>query len=189
MSPPRPLLQVIIGSTRPGRVGEPIANWFYDLAKDHNGLAVELVDLAELDLPLFDEPFQPFRKKYQQDHTKRWSEIIERADAYVFVIPEYNHSINAATKNAVDYLFHEWRYKPFGVVSYGGSSRGLRASEVLLSSLVALRMFLAGDVSISLKDTPVVDGVFAGNEQLEKSSIALIDELTRFAPVFRPFRP
>ena len=188
MSSPRPLLQVIIGSTRSGRVGEPIANWFYDLAKDRKGLDVELVDLAEIDLPLYDEPVQPFRKQYQHDHTKRWAEIIERADAFVFVIPEYNHGLNAATKNAVDYLYHEWRYKPFGVVSYGGTSRGLRSSEVLLSSLVALRMFLAGDVSISLTDTPIVDGVFAGNERLEKSSIALIDELTRFAPVFQPFR-
>ena len=187
MSPSSPVLQVIIGSTRPGRVGEPIAKWFYDLAVAHGGLDVELVDLTDVNLPIYDEPTQPFRRKYSHDHTKRWSEIVERGDAFVFVIPEYNHSLNAAMKNAVDFLYHEWRYKPFGVVSYGGASKGLRAAEALIPSLVALRMFLAGDVAIALLTTPVVEDVFQGNEELEKSANDLLDELTRFTPVFQPF--
>jgi NAD(P)H-dependent FMN reductase len=188
MSTPRPLLQVIVGSTRPGRAGEPIAQWFANVAREHGGLDVELVDLAMVNLPLYDEPLQPFRKTYEHEHTRRWAEIIERADAFVFVIPEYNHGMNAAIKNAVDYLYHEWRYKPYGVVSYGGASRGLRAAQTLTHSLVALKMFFAGAVAISLPTTPVDEGVFSSNEDLEKSATALLDELTRFAPVFQPFR-
>ncbi|HVB51644.1 MAG TPA: NAD(P)H-dependent oxidoreductase [Acidimicrobiales bacterium] len=187
MSLSRPVLAVIIGSTRPGRAGEPIARWFYDLAVAHGGFDVELVDLAEVNLPIYDEPVQPVRRTYAHDHTKRWSERVERADAFVFVIPEYNHGLNAAIKNAVDFLYHEWRYKPFGVVSYGGASKGLRAAQALTPSLVALRMFLAGDVAITLLTTPVVENVFPGNEELEKSANDLLDELTRFAPIFQPF--
>jgi NAD(P)H-dependent FMN reductase len=102
MATVNPVLQVVIGSTRPGRVGGAVAKWFYDLAQKYEGFDEELVDLAEVNLPLFDEPHHPMRQQYVHEHTKRWSQIVARADAVVFVIPEYNHSMNAATKNAVD---------------------------------------------------------------------------------------
>lgn len=188
MATPNPVLQVVIGSTRPERVGGAIAQWFYDLARTYGSFNVELVDLAEVNLPLFDEPNQPIRQEYVHEHTKRWSQIVRRADALVFVIPEYNHSMNAAIKNAVDYLHVEWRYKPFGIVCYGGSSRGLRAAQVLKPSLVALKMPFAGDVAIPLSTSPVVNGVFEGNEQLVAASKALLDELARFTPLFQSLR-
>ena len=112
MSNPR--LQVIIGSTRPGRVGPVIAAWFADRARGYGGFEVELVDLAEVNLPLLDEPNHPRLAQYQHEHTKRWSEIVTRGDAYAFVVPEYNHSMNAAVKNAIDFLHHEWHYTPVG---------------------------------------------------------------------------
>jgi NAD(P)H-dependent FMN reductase len=188
MATSKPVLEVIIGSTRPGRVGGAIAQWFYELARAHEGFESELVDLAEVNLPLFDEPQHPSRQQYVHEHTKRWSEIVSRADALVFVIPEYNHSINAAIKNAIDYLHVEWRYKPFGLVSYGGASRGMRAAQVLKPSLVALKMPYAGDVTISLPITPVVEGVFKGDEQLVKAAGVLLDELARLTPVFQALR-
>jgi NAD(P)H-dependent FMN reductase len=188
MTTAKPTLQVVIGSTRPGRVGGAVAQWFYDLARTHEGFDVELVDLAQVNLPLLDEPHHPMRKQYVHEHTQRWSEIVSRADALVFVIPEYNYSMNAAIKNAVDYLYHEWRYKPFGLVCYGGGSRGLRAAQALKVSLVALKMFSAGDVAIGLGVTPVVEGVFNGDEQLVVSAGTLLDELARLTPLFQSLR-
>ncbi|HVA70412.1 MAG TPA: NAD(P)H-dependent oxidoreductase [Acidimicrobiales bacterium] len=188
MAPAKPVLQVVIGSTRPGRVGGAVAQWFYDLAQNDEGFEVELIDLAVVNLPLYDEPRHPMRQQYAHEHTKHWSLIVGRADALVFVIPEYNNSMNAAVKNAIDYLYHEWRYKPFGLVSYGGGSRGLRAAQALKLSLVALKMPFAGDVGIGLAQTPVVDGVFAANEQLAASAGTLLEELARLTPLFQSLR-
>ncbi len=85
-----PLLQVIVASTRPGRVGRTVAEWFAAEAEGHAGFDVELVDLAEVDLPLFDEPKHPRLQQYEHDHTRRWSDTISRGDAFAFVMPEYN---------------------------------------------------------------------------------------------------
>ena len=117
-------LKIIIGSTRPGRSGGPVAEWFHELAARHGGFDADLVDLAEVGLPLFNEPENPSRGRYSREHTKRWGQIIAAGDAFVFVVPEYNHGYNAATKNALDYLHAEWRNKPVGFVSYGGISAG-----------------------------------------------------------------
>ena len=97
-----PRLAVIIGSTRPGRAGLPIAQWFVERARAHGGFEVEVADLAEIDLPLLDEPNHPRLRKYTKQHTKDWSARIERADAVVFVTPEYNYGYPAAVKNAID---------------------------------------------------------------------------------------
>ncbi|MFZ0767664.1 MAG: NADPH-dependent FMN reductase, partial [Acidimicrobiales bacterium] len=127
--------------------------------------------------------------EYEHEHTRRWSEIISRGDAFVFVIPEYNHGMNAATKNAIDYLHWEWRYKPYGIVCYGGASSGLRAAQILKPILAALRVTLCGDVSIPLATVPVVDGVFAGNDKLVDSANNLLKELAVFTPLLKTLRP
>jgi NAD(P)H-dependent FMN reductase len=172
----------------PAVSGEPIAQWFYELAREQDGFEVELVDLAKVNLPLFNEPQNPIRQQYVHEHTKRWAQIVARADALVFVIPEYNHSMNAAMKNAIDYLHIEWRYKPFGLVCYGGGAKGLRAAQALKPSLVALKMPFAGELGIGLSTSPVVDGVFKGDEQLDTSAKALLDELARLTPLFQSRR-
>ncbi|WP_018333717.1 NADPH-dependent FMN reductase [Actinomycetospora chiangmaiensis] len=136
----RPLLQIIVASTRPGRVGEPIARWFADYARAYEGFEVEIVDLAEVDLPMFAEPEHPRFGRYTLDSTKAFSAIIARADAFVFVTPEYNHSFNAALKNALDHLNREWAGKPATIVSYGGVAAGARAAEALWPVLVGLNM-------------------------------------------------
>jgi NAD(P)H-dependent FMN reductase len=127
----RPLLQIVIASTRPGRAGETIARWFHTLAEGHGGFDLELVDLAEVALPLFDEPHHPASGHYLHEHTLAWSARVRRADAFVFVAPEYNHSMNAALKNALDYLHDEWRHKAVGFVSYGGVAAGTRAVQAI----------------------------------------------------------
>src|SRR5207302_3397580 len=135
-----PRLAVIIGSTRPGRAGLPIGQWFVERARAHGGFEVEVADLAEIDLPLMDEPNHPRLHRYTQQHTKDWSARVERADAIVMVTPEYNYGYPAALKNAIDYLHDEWRDKPVGFVSYGGVAAGTRAVQQLKQVVTTLRM-------------------------------------------------
>src|ERR1051325_8788011 len=112
-------IAVIIGSTRPGRVGESVAKWVYELAKKRTDAEFELVDIADYNLPLLDEPVPPSMGQYSHEHTKKWAAKIASFDAYVFVTPEYNHGISGALKNALDYLYREWNNKVAGFVSYG----------------------------------------------------------------------
>jgi len=137
---PKPTLQIVIASTRPGRVGLPVATWFAERARQHGAFEVEVVDLAEVNLPFFDEPHHPRLRRYVHQHTKDWSATIDRADAFVFVTPEYNYGFNAVLKNAIDFLHHEWRDKPVGFVSYGGVAAGTRAVQMLKQVLTTLKM-------------------------------------------------
>lgn len=123
-------IAVIIGSTRPNRNGEAVGKWVYELARKRADATFELIDLLDRKLPLLDEPIPASQGKYTHQHTKDWSAEISSYDAFVFVVPEYNHGINAALKNAIDFLFKEWNNKAAGFVSYG-SAGGVRAVEQL----------------------------------------------------------
>ena len=175
----KPTLQIIIGSTRPNRAGKPVADWFHRHALEHPGFEVELIDLAEVDLPLFDEPEHPRFAKYENEHTRAWSRRISAGDAYVFVVPEYNHGYNAATKNAIDYLNNEWRDKPVGFVSYGGIAAGTRAVEMLIQVVSVLGMIaMPMQVNIPLIGQRITaEGGFTANEVLDDSAVALLDQL------------
>lgn len=180
---------MIIGSTRPGRLGKPIADWFVGEARTHGGFDVRVSDLAELDLPLMNEPQHPRFKDYQHDHTKAWSATVEAADAAVFVLPEYNHGLTAPVKNAVDYLNQEWRHKPVGVVSYGGVAAGTRAVEQLIQVLAVLGApVLQQQVNIPFVFQFVQDGRLEPNDATTGSAKAMLDELARQAPVLRKLR-
>jgi NAD(P)H-dependent FMN reductase len=112
-------VQIIIGSTRPGRIGPQVAEWLVgNLPKDDRA-DYEIVDIAAFKLPLFDEAIHPSMNQYQHEHTKVWSQKIKQADAYIYLTPEYNAGYPAALKNAIDYLYHEWRDKPVMIASYG----------------------------------------------------------------------
>jgi NAD(P)H-dependent FMN reductase len=121
-------IQILLGSTRPNRRGESVARWVYELAKTRTDIEVELVDIGTFNLPLLNEPEPAGGGTYVHDHTKRWSAKISEADGFVFVTPEYNHSVPGAMKNAIDYLYAEWNNKAAGFVSYGGIG-GVRAVE------------------------------------------------------------
>jgi NAD(P)H-dependent FMN reductase len=130
-------LLIIIASTRPGRIGDQIGAWMADYARLHSDFDVEIADLVDVNLPVFDERFQPMARKYEKDHTKRWSNAVDAADAFVVVTPEYNYNIPPSLLNAVDYLYHEWHYKAAGFVGYGamGGNRAVQAAKVLLATL------------------------------------------------------
>lgn len=114
---------IIVASTRPSRVGHLIGDWVEQETEAFKGFTeVELVDLAERDLPFMNEPHHPRLKRYVHQHTLDWSATVSEADAFIFVMPEYNYGYNAELKNAIDYLHREWQYKPVGLVSYGGVS-------------------------------------------------------------------
>jgi NAD(P)H-dependent FMN reductase len=172
-----PLLQVIVASTRPGRVGRTVAEWFAAEAEEHGGLDVELVDLAEVDLPLFDEPKHPRLQEYEHDHTRRWSETISRGDAYAFVMPEYNFGYNAALKNAIDFLWREWNDKPVALVGYGGVSGGLRAMTVLKPVLTAVRLRYVAEVPIPFVHDRVEDGRLEANDPMRSGAKGALDAL------------
>src|ERR1700731_75183 len=137
-------IAVIIGSTRPGRNGEAVAKWVYEIAQKRADAGFELVDIKDFNLPLLDEPVPPMMGQYSKPHTKAWAAKIGSFDGYVFVTPEYNHSISAAIKNAIDFLFAEWNNKAAGFVSYGGAS-GARAAEPLGPVVAGVRMGTVGN--------------------------------------------
>jgi phosphoglycerate dehydrogenase-like enzyme len=114
---------ILIGSTRPGRKGEAVARWVLEQAQARQDARYELVDIQAFGLPLLDEPEPASSGNYQKPHTLAWSAAIARFDAFVFVMPEYNHGINAALKNALDFLYREWNGKVAGIVGYGGIGR------------------------------------------------------------------
>ncbi|RYD76933.1 MAG: NADPH-dependent oxidoreductase [Sphingobacteriales bacterium] len=175
-------LKIIIASTRPGRKGPIIADWFFDVAKKHVGFETELVDLATINLPLLDEPNHPRLGKYEKEHTKIWSKIVADADAFVFVTPEYNFSFPASIKNALDFLFNEWQYKPVGFVSYGGVSGGLRCVQMLKQVVTSLKMMpLVEAVTIPMFTQYIKEnGHFEATEMHLKSAEAMLAELNKW---------
>lgn len=186
----RPTLLIVIASTRPVRVGLPIAEWFEARARAHGGFEIEVADLAAIDLPLMNEPKHPRRREYEHDHTKEWSARVEAADAFVFVHPEYNHGMTAPLKNALDYLSQEWAYKPLGLVSYGSVSAGTRAAQMIKQVAVYLKLFTVAEaVSIPFVSRQIgEDGKFEPTEMVEKAAPAMLDELIRLEAALRPLR-
>jgi NAD(P)H-dependent FMN reductase len=184
-------LQIIIASTRDGRQGLRVAAWFEEVAKKHGAFDIETLDLAEIDLPMLDEPNHPRLRQYQHEHTKQWSATIDRADAYVFVTPEYNYSAPPALINALDYLQHEWAYKPSGFVSYGGVSAGLRSVQMAKQTVTALKMMpMMEAVSIPFF-TQYVDkesGRFDPGDVQVKAGNVMLDELLKWAQALKPMR-
>lgn len=185
----RPTLQILVASTREVRVGMAVARWVDEVARARHLFDVELVDLADVALPLFDEPNHPRLGQYVHEHTKAWSATVARADAFVFVMPEYNHSFNAALKNAIDHLFIEWQHKPVGLVSYGGAAGGARAVAMLKPVLSVLKMIpITEGVLIPFVHRVVIDGVFQPTDFNRTAAEAMLDQLAPMVEILRPLR-
>jgi len=152
---------------------------------------VEVVDLAEVDLPLFDEPRHPRLRDYEHEHTRAWSATVERADAFVIVTPEYNFGAPPSLVNALDFLVREWAYKPVSFVSYGGVSAGLRGVQMTKQIVTALKMMPIPEAVAVPFFTQFVDketGAFDPGATQAAAAATMLDELARWAGALRPLR-
>lgn len=171
---------VIVGSTRPGRVGSHIAGWVAELTRSMPSCTVDLIELAEVALPFLDEPEHASTKLYTQQHTRDWSARISTIDAFILVTPEYNFSFPAPLKNALDYLSEEWNDKPVALVGYGGTSSGTRAVQALLPVITSLGMLCVGAVYIPLRQRPRrADGSLSMTDRDARGALEMIGKLHR----------
>ncbi len=180
-------IAIILGSTRPERKGEAVADWVHKTASDR-AASYDLIDLRDHPLPFLDEAVPPSMGKYEKDHTKQWAEVIDQYDGYVFVTPEYNHSTCAALKNAIDYLYAEWNDKACAFVGYG-SLGGARAIEHLRAIASELQMaHVRQQVSLSLYTDWKDFTEFRPGEEAEDALQTLFEQLEKWAGALRPVR-
>jgi NAD(P)H-dependent FMN reductase len=134
-------IAIIVGSTRPNRFGPQVANWLLKAGQQRGDAEFDLIDLEEVDLPIFNEPGYPSMGQLTVPHAVAWSEKISQYDGFILVTPEYNHSTSPALLNALTYLYQEWNFKPVAFASYGGGAGGSRAVEHLRGVAGELKMF------------------------------------------------
>ncbi|WP_163549005.1 NADPH-dependent FMN reductase [Candidatus Frankia nodulisporulans] len=191
-------IAIVMGSTRPGRRVDQVATWVFREAQARVASAddtvVELVDLADVALPLLDEPVPAAIGDYQHPHTRRWARAVASYDGFVFVVPEYNHSMPAALKNAIDYLFAEWNDKAAGFVSYGITG-GTRAVEHLRLTLAEVKVAcVRSQVALSLftdfeLTDPALPGTFRPGPHHGQILDRLLDEVRAWSRALAPLRP
>ena len=183
-------LTIILTSTRPGRVGKSVADWFHGYAQANPaGFEIGFADLEEVNLPLLDEPNHPSMQKYEHEHTKRWSKIVGNSDAFIFVLPEYNYTPPPSLINALDYLYKEWNYKPAGFVSYGGISGGIRSTETAKHILTSLEMVpIKQQVMIPMVVNHIENATFKPTENHERSAKTMLDAMGRWAKALKSMR-
>jgi NAD(P)H-dependent FMN reductase len=184
----KPRIAIILGSTRPGRNGEAVARWVFEIARRRSDAAYELVDLKDYPLPHLDEPIPASAGRYSQDHTRQWAAKIASFDGYVFVTPEYNHSISGALKNAIDYVYAEWNNKAAGFVGYG-SAGGVRAVEHLRLIMAELQVATVRSQGALYLATDFENfRLFRPDPSREKPVVAMLDQLVAWAGALRSVR-
>jgi NAD(P)H-dependent FMN reductase len=181
-------IQGILGSTRQGRFGDSVANWFAQLAHGRDDLTFELIDLRDWPLPFFDSPASPASGKIAAE-ARAWSEKIAAGDGYVIITPEYNRGYPAVLKNAIDYLFHDWSNKPLGLVGYGGSAGGARALQQL--RIVAMEVGMAPvrtEVNVVFARRQFDEAGKMTNEVHERNATQMLDQVVQWAGAMRVLR-
>ncbi|MEI7818860.1 MAG: NAD(P)H-dependent oxidoreductase [bacterium] len=152
-------IHIIISTTRDGRSGEGVANWAKSQIDKlgHEGI---VVDLRDHEMPFLDTSVSPFglNKKYPHKSVQKWSDLIDDAEAFLFVLAEYNHGYPAVLKNALDWLGAEWSDKPAAILSHSaGHLGGARATEQLKLVLNGLGVIMA-TLNVALGDVRSTDG-------------------------------
>ncbi len=184
-------LKIILASTRTARKGPAVASWIMQVANAYKDtFDVALLDLKEIDLPFLDEPEHPRLQHYKHDHTKRWSKIIDSADAYVIVTCEYNYGYPAPLKNALDFVYKEWNNKPVAFVGYGGIAGGTRAIQMLKQVVTAQKMMPLAEAVFIPFFTRFIDedGVFQADEALDESANAMMKALIPWTKALKYMR-
>jgi NAD(P)H-dependent FMN reductase len=169
----KPKIAVIVGSTRPTRFADTPAQWILKQARAHGEMEVELIDLREHPMPFFDEMASNMWMPSQNPAAVRWQQTVGRFDGYIFVVPEYNHSIPGVLKNALDQAYKEWNRKPFTAIGYG-STGAARAIEHLRLIGVELQMVSTyATVHIGGSDFMAVHPMF-GKKPIEEIEAILL---------------
>ncbi|MFF4400026.1 NADPH-dependent FMN reductase [Streptomyces sp. NPDC001480] len=146
---------VIVGSVREGRQASAVTEWFLGTAAGDDGLELDVVDLADVPLPLVMPGWGGTPDPEAVAALKDVSPRLDAADAFVVITPEYNHSFPAALKNLIDWHHGQWQAKPVGFVSYGGLGGGLRAVE-------QLRLVFAELHAVTVRDSVSLHGPWSG---------------------------
>lgn len=181
-------IAIVVGSTRPGRKSPAVAQWVLDIAKQRSDATFELLDIADFKLPLLDEAVPPSMGKYAHEHTRAWAAAVARVDGFVFVTPEYNHSVPAALKNAIDFVYKEWNNKAAGFVAYG-SAGGTRAVEHLRGILAeTMTATVRAQVMLSLFTDFEHYTTFKPAERHVASVNAMLDQLVAWSGALKPLR-
>ena len=179
---------IIVGSTRPGRSAVSVAKWVLEHARKRTDATFEIVDIKDFDLPVFDEPMPPSMGQYTKEHTKVWAAKIDGFDGFVFITPEYNHSITGALKNAIDFIYAEWNNKAAGFVSYG-STGGARAVEHLRGVMAEVQIAdVRAHVSMSLYTDFENFTVFKPAAGHEVQLATMLDQLVAWSGAMRTVR-
>jgi NAD(P)H-dependent FMN reductase len=179
---------IIVGSTRPGRKAEAIARWVYEIAVTRSDASFEVVDIADFELPLLDEPLPPMMNQYSKPHTKAWAAKIATFDAFVFVTPEYNHSTSGALKNAIDFLYREGNDKAAGFVGYGGAG-GTRAVEHLRLIMGEIKVAaVRAQVALSMYTDFESFTTFTPGPRQESAVQAMLDDLVAWGQALQAMR-
>lgn len=183
-------LQIILGSTRPGRVNDQVGKWIYDIASRRPDLDVELVDIADYNLPLLDEPIPPsVAEGYTKEHTKKWAAKIDEADAFIFVTPEYNRGTSGALKNAIDYLFKEWNNKAVGYVGYGSVGGGAAIYQLRVAAgeqrMADVRTAVNFNLATDFENYSVLK---PENPAQEANANIMLDQLTEWGAALKTLR-
>jgi NAD(P)H-dependent FMN reductase len=179
---------IILGSTRPGRNGEAVAKWVYEIARQRSDAEFEFVDLKDYPLPHLDDPIPPSVGQPHPEHALAWAAKIASLDAFVFVTPEYNHSTSGVLKNAIDFLYPEWNNKVAGFVSYG-SAGGVRAVEHLRLVMAELQVAtVRAQAWFSLMTDFENFSVFKPAAGKDKMVSAVLDQVVRWGRALRSTR-
>lgn len=188
-----PNLAIVTGSTRPGRNAEAVARWVAGIAGQRSDAKFELIDIADYNLPLLDEPLSAVAAArmgadYTHQHTKIWSETISRFDGFMLVTPEYNFGAPAALKNALDYLHPEWNNNAAGFVGYG-TNGGARATAQLRQVMGELQVAtIVPEVGLSLLDDFENYTVFKPSDAHPPRLRSMLDQLIAWSAALTPLR-
>jgi len=181
-------IAVVTGTTRPGRNNIAVAKWVLENAQKRNDAQFELVDIADFNLPVLDEGMPAGFQQYANEHTKKWSQTIAQYDGFIFVTPEYNHSISGSLKNALDYISVEWNNKAAGFVGYG-SAGGVRAVEHLRQIASELQLaHVRNQVQLSLFTDFENFSEFKPADMHQESLTAMLDQLVPWTAAMKTLR-
>ena len=180
-------IAIIPGTSRPQALNPQIVNWVEQQLASNDDVRAEVVDFGSFDLPLLDEVVPAGAKMYANDHTKAWGAKLEEFDAFIFVTPEYNHSISGSLKNALDFVATEFNHKVAGIVNYG-ADKGVRAAEHLRHILANYKLAVVRDQASFSIFTDVADGTFAPTEVSAAPFASMVDDIVALGEALKSVR-